>query len=108
MRATQLCTLLSYSSLLAVAVYGVTKEQVDEEQLIGWKGDSYKPQGGARNTWIEQISWKPRAAIFHNFISDAEVEYEVTNALSDWTAGSTYLQRTMMRQAIHPPTSLAH
>ena len=42
----------------------------EDELLIGWKGDSYEPN--SRKTWVEQIAWSPRAAIFHNFISDAE------------------------------------
>lgn len=44
----------------------------EEEELIGWKGDTYRPQGSHR-TWMRLVSWKPRAYIIHNLITDAEV-----------------------------------
>ncbi len=42
-----------------------------DERLIGWKGESFKPQGKDRNasTFVQIISWKPRSSIWHNFIT---------------------------------------
>lgn len=41
----------------------------EEERLIGWQGEV----AIQAPTWVEVIAWKPRAFIFHHFISDAEV-----------------------------------
>eukprot|EP00195_Chlamydomonas_chlamydogama_P005831 CAMPEP_0202903772 /NCGR_PEP_ID=MMETSP1392-20130828/26225_1 /ASSEMBLY_ACC=CAM_ASM_000868 /TAXON_ID=225041 /ORGANISM="Chlamydomonas chlamydogama, Strain SAG 11-48b" /LENGTH=367 /DNA_ID=CAMNT_0049591101 /DNA_START=121 /DNA_END=1224 /DNA_ORIENTATION=- len=48
----------------------------DGERLIGWQGDTYKPKKPpSKETWVELISWKPRAFIFHNFLTDEEAEH---------------------------------
>ncbi|KXZ48812.1 hypothetical protein GPECTOR_25g397 [Gonium pectorale] len=65
-----------------------------EERLIGWQGEQYGPSsisastaGGIVGTslhsantsvrpgWIQTISWKPRAVVFHNFLSDQEARH---------------------------------
>ena len=60
----------------------------DEERLPGWqgeqsrdgsaphrhesKGDQYAREDRERGTWMELISWRPRAYIIHNFMSPEE------------------------------------
>ena len=46
----------------------------DEEKLIGWRGDSYKP-GGEKEPWVQTLSWKPRSFLFRNFISEEEAKH---------------------------------
>ncbi|KAG2495663.1 hypothetical protein HYH03_006263 [Edaphochlamys debaryana] len=78
------------SALLWRHISGVTDY---EERLIGWKGESYHAEGEPEPTaattlhslhssnetqgqpWIQLISWKPRAAIYHNFLSDRECKH---------------------------------
>ncbi|KAK9814785.1 hypothetical protein WJX72_011443 [[Myrmecia] bisecta] len=58
-----------------------------EPNFIGWKGESYHPASvwgrepgstGATSTpasprrWLERLSWRPRAQLFHNFLSAEE------------------------------------
>ncbi|KAG2499112.1 hypothetical protein HYH03_002696 [Edaphochlamys debaryana] len=50
---------------------GIT-EGVDNERLIGWRGESYKPQGYAREPLVQVISWRPRAFIIRNFLTEQE------------------------------------
>ncbi|KAG2500412.1 hypothetical protein HYH03_001982 [Edaphochlamys debaryana] len=60
----------------------------EEERLIGWAGETYRRDpvhprqqslSGGNGTrglgWIQVVSWKPRVAIFHNFLSDAEARH---------------------------------
>lgn len=51
------------------------------ERLPGWKGEVARTLGKgeqlaredlARGTWVEIISWRPRAFIIHNFMSPEE------------------------------------
>lgn len=81
---------LRYTSVLVVLLVARVCLSVamdnGEEKLIGWKGDTYNPEEWdplhpeqpddiplpAAKAWVEQISWKPRAYIYHNFISDQE------------------------------------
>ena len=60
----------------------------DEERLPGWqgeqsrdgsaphrhesKGDQYAREDRERGTWMELISWRPRAYVIHNFMSPEE------------------------------------
>ncbi|GIL49191.1 hypothetical protein Vafri_5341 [Volvox africanus] len=63
-----------------------------EERLIGWQGETYSPlsegkSGGLvgtslhsantsqRPAWIQTISWKPRAVVYHNFLSNQEARH---------------------------------
>lgn len=54
-----------------------------EEDFIGWAGETYRPgsapggtaSAGGKHKWIEVVSWKPRAFIYHNFLSDEEAEH---------------------------------
>ncbi|GFH29666.1 uncharacterized protein HaLaN_28362, partial [Haematococcus lacustris] len=57
-------------------------------ELIGWAGETYQPQdrvdrhgnssstsshnSGAKQQWVQVLSWEPRAFVYHNFLSDAE------------------------------------
>ncbi|KAG2495654.1 hypothetical protein HYH03_006254 [Edaphochlamys debaryana] len=58
------------------------------ERLIGWGGETYVPAGGGerypslhsadegwRKGWIQTIAWKPRAVVYHNFLSDQECKH---------------------------------
>ncbi len=50
----------------------------DDKRLIGWRGDSYKPQPKGLNStapWVQVISWKPRSNVWHNFISEEEAKH---------------------------------
>lgn len=80
--------------LAAAPVAGLAPQ---EQAFIGWEGESYKPAepgqqhhqqqpqqqhnssstsgGDGRRKWIETVSWKPRAFVFHAFLSDAEAEH---------------------------------
>ncbi|KAF5840968.1 hypothetical protein DUNSADRAFT_14992 [Dunaliella salina] len=51
-----------------------------DEPFIGWRGEvevanDEAPRGP--DLWIETISWKPRAFILHNLITDAEAQHIV-------------------------------
>eukprot|EP01026_Neomeris_dumetosa_P051089 TRINITY_DN448_c0_g2_i2.p1 TRINITY_DN448_c0_g2~~TRINITY_DN448_c0_g2_i2.p1 ORF type:complete len:438 (-),score=29.18 TRINITY_DN448_c0_g2_i2:167-1396(-) len=53
----------------------------EEELLIGWQGETYKPNiskqqlSSHSNEWIELLSWKPRAFLYHNFISHDHADH---------------------------------
>ncbi|GFR49468.1 hypothetical protein Agub_g11528 [Astrephomene gubernaculifera] len=78
--------------LLALAISWVLANvhAVQEEKLIGWKGETYnveamwdplkqKPMDDiplpASKSWIEHVAWQPRVFIYHNFITDMEAEH---------------------------------
>ncbi|KAL6752059.1 hypothetical protein V8C86DRAFT_2764411 [Haematococcus lacustris] len=60
-------------------------------ELIGWAGETYQPQdrvvrhgnsssssshnSGAKQQWVQVLSWEPRAFVYHNFLSDAEAAH---------------------------------
>lgn len=48
-----------------------------EEPFIGWAGETYDPSeaDNGKQRWIEVVSWKPRAFIYHNFLTDQEAEH---------------------------------
>ncbi|KAK3280330.1 hypothetical protein CYMTET_11817 [Cymbomonas tetramitiformis] len=60
----------------------------DEELLIGWKGETFNAdrnrvmtqaeklnkEDRERGTWVEQVSWEPRAYVLHNFMTAAECD----------------------------------
>ncbi|KAG2489361.1 hypothetical protein HYH03_012191 [Edaphochlamys debaryana] len=64
-------------------------EREEIERLIGWQGEqlmeSEGPDSGfhwlysanetSRKGWIETISWRPRAIVYHNFLSDREARH---------------------------------
>jgi len=50
-----------------------TRLRDDEEKLIGWKGNSYIPKEKA--PWVQTLSWRPRAFLFRNFISEIEAKH---------------------------------
>ncbi|KAK3247778.1 hypothetical protein CYMTET_42735 [Cymbomonas tetramitiformis] len=68
-------------------------EDSTEERLIGWKGETHHvrtkeephekmfretQEGRARGAWIEQLSWRPRAYLYHNFLSDEECDHIIS------------------------------
>ncbi|PNH08112.1 Prolyl 4-hydroxylase subunit alpha-3 [Tetrabaena socialis] len=63
-----------------------------DERLIGWQGEQPAPSdksssgdgvtrttlhsaNSSRPAWIQNISWKPRAFVYHNFLSDQEARH---------------------------------
>ncbi|KAJ9530733.1 hypothetical protein QJQ45_014892, partial [Haematococcus lacustris] len=61
-----------------VSVYDFTAGSHEEEVLMGWKGETYKPglvDDSSAQPWVETISWQPRAFIYHGFLSDVECEH---------------------------------
>ncbi|EFJ50018.1 hypothetical protein VOLCADRAFT_89416 [Volvox carteri f. nagariensis] len=56
-------------------------EDVIEEQLIGWKGETYNVQksatspGPGSGPWVETVSWMPRAFVYHQFLTPAECDH---------------------------------
>ncbi|GMH41967.1 hypothetical protein BSKO_09886 [Bryopsis sp. KO-2023] len=57
-----------------------------KDSFIGWNGATYDPKNvwdtkgpsrGSNNKWIEQLSWKPRAFLYHNFLSPEECDHIV-------------------------------
>lgn len=42
----------------------------------------------SQRPWIEQISWRPRAYLYHNFLSEAEADHVVTLAKPHITRSS--------------------
>uniref|UniRef100_A0A7S0WQJ9 Fe2OG dioxygenase domain-containing protein n=1 Tax=Chlamydomonas leiostraca TaxID=1034604 RepID=A0A7S0WQJ9_9CHLO len=73
------CLLLVVCLVVAVSSVGS-----DEERLIGWKGEVEQqeeegvyrhPETAGRDPWIETISWKPRAFIYHGFLSLEECDH---------------------------------
>ncbi|GIL43477.1 hypothetical protein Vafri_949 [Volvox africanus] len=46
---------------------------VGEERLIGWRGDTYKPKDiKSREPFVSVISWRPRAFVIRNFLTEHE------------------------------------
>ncbi|KAG2495660.1 hypothetical protein HYH03_006260 [Edaphochlamys debaryana] len=86
---------VSYDDLI-----GGIPDSEDEPQLIGWQGEKHRaqedglhslhsPNDTSGEPWIQVISWKPRAAIYHNFLSDREAKHIVNVAKS-------YMQRSQV------------
>lgn len=59
-----------------------------EELLPGWEGETYKPKDLAeqelmpelpadKRPWVQVLSWRPRAFIYHNFLNDAEAAHVI-------------------------------
>lgn len=71
--------------LLGLSLLGTTVALAPqpEEAFIGWKGETYKPSSAGvpavvnsdKTRWIQVVSWKPRAFIYHNFLTDEEAEH---------------------------------
>jgi len=72
-------------------------EALSEDRFIGWEGATYKPadvwgsedegmpgsRGNRDNeSWVELISWKPRAFLYHNFLSPEECDHLIKLAKS--------------------------
>ncbi|KAG2500261.1 hypothetical protein HYH03_001839 [Edaphochlamys debaryana] len=87
------CSSVINLAVLVALAFTLCEGARDEavERLIGWKGESYKPESVAgdesqhaslyssnetgRKGWIQTISWKPRATVYHNFLSDREARH---------------------------------
>lgn len=70
-------SLRTFAYLLFSSLQVVYSAVDTEEKLIGWKGDTYKPQDPQQQPWVEVISWTPRSMIFHNFITEQEARHIV-------------------------------
>ncbi|KAL6752510.1 hypothetical protein V8C86DRAFT_2753249 [Haematococcus lacustris] len=71
-------TLLLGLGLLASVAQASSSGSHEEEVLMGWKGETYKPglvDDSSAQPWVETISWQPRAFIYHGFLSDVECEH---------------------------------
>ena len=81
--------------LAAGAGAGALGRTVEEERRIGWKGEVHRgadvPAGGGEEAaadaplmrpdgWIEAVSWRPRAFVYHNFLTDEECEHIIKMA----------------------------
>eukprot|EP00242_Pyramimonas_sp_CCMP2087_P015611 CAMPEP_0198201620 /NCGR_PEP_ID=MMETSP1445-20131203/4555_1 /TAXON_ID=36898 /ORGANISM="Pyramimonas sp., Strain CCMP2087" /LENGTH=348 /DNA_ID=CAMNT_0043872109 /DNA_START=203 /DNA_END=1249 /DNA_ORIENTATION=- len=63
--------------------------QFMEERLIGWLGETHHTETPSammhrlsqeekdRGAWVEQLSWRPRAFLFHKFMSEEECDHIV-------------------------------
>ncbi|GFR44544.1 hypothetical protein Agub_g5815 [Astrephomene gubernaculifera] len=88
-RAIRVVELLAICLLLGQALlYGTAEalEESSEEQLIGWRGETYSGQqpppavSDPEVGWIETISWAPRAFIYHNFLAPEECDHLISLA----------------------------
>lgn len=68
--------LLALAALLAMlpaGPRGAAALQEDDKRFIGWEGETYRPGSGQPGkTWVEVVSWKPRAFVAHGFLSQEE------------------------------------
>eukprot|EP00803_Ostreobium_quekettii_P011081 evm.model.scf_170.5 EVM.evm.TU.scf_170.5 scf_170:99888-110092(-) len=78
---------------LLAALAGIGLSGARDEFLIGWQGETYRPadvwrgeqaktlggrqieQAPASEPWIETLSWRPRAFLYHSFMTDEECEH---------------------------------
>lgn len=72
---------------LVVAVHCAAAATEREERFIGWQGevDSHTLktndlQDSARHSWLELISWRPRAYVFHSFLTHQECDHLISLA----------------------------
>jgi prolyl 4-hydroxylase len=78
-----LLRLLLLTALASTA--GGWKTEPDNDRLPGWqgevqrgarkaatKGEQYAKEDRERGTWVELISWRPRAYVIHNFMAPEE------------------------------------
>ena len=89
----------------------------DEERLPGWqgeqsrdgsaphrhesKGDQYAREDRERGTWMELISWRPRAYIIHNFMSPEEC-VELVKIARPFMARSTVVDSVTGESKVDP------
>lgn len=66
-------------ALLAASVLGASGRKSvassDEERLPGWKGEIARAAVPQRRRWIEPLSWRPRAFLYHGFLSAEETAH---------------------------------
>ena len=75
--------------LMASSSGGTVGAHDEEERLIGWMGETHSVGDGAdvepnavtaaaqdreRGTWVEPVSWHPRAFVLHNILSPDECD----------------------------------
>ncbi|KAG2496026.1 hypothetical protein HYH03_005948 [Edaphochlamys debaryana] len=74
--------------VIAAARRAASIEDQGEEQLIGWKGETYSaqtppdPSPAQGEPWIETVSWAPRAFVYHHFLSPEECDHLIDLATS--------------------------
>uniref|UniRef100_A0A7S0YLU1 Fe2OG dioxygenase domain-containing protein n=1 Tax=Polytomella parva TaxID=51329 RepID=A0A7S0YLU1_9CHLO len=68
-------------------LFSLCQGAIEEESLfIGWQGEKNivrSPNIGNKDDtkpWVEQISWKPRAYVYHNFLTKSEARHIVNVA----------------------------
>jgi hypothetical protein len=80
----------------------------DDAVLIGWQGESYTEsltfgdyEDATKKPRLEQISEHPRAYVYHNFLSDKEVDHILQVGIKPFNTGrlcllvpSVYLAQT--------------
>ena len=58
----------------------------DDEKLIGWRGNTYKPHlqphslPGSSDQRVFHLSWKPRSYVYRNFLTQAEAVHILKTA----------------------------
>lgn len=78
-----IATIFLLGSLLVAIDHANAATDGHDERFIGWSGETYRPgdqhaeKADGRRRWIETISWRPRAYIYHNFLSQEEADYMV-------------------------------
>lgn len=63
---------------LAAAAHAAAHQthSTDRDSFIGWEGETFQGQKTfSSGGWIEQLSWHPRAYLYHNFLTPAEADH---------------------------------
>jgi len=70
------------AKLLLVSVLLQCISAAREDTLVGWQGEQYKdPSEDHRRKWnMEVLGWKPRAFLFHNFLTEEECDHLIATA----------------------------
>uniref|UniRef100_A0A1D1ZRX9 procollagen-proline 4-dioxygenase n=1 Tax=Auxenochlorella protothecoides TaxID=3075 RepID=A0A1D1ZRX9_AUXPR len=101
-------TALLVAALAPLPARALDKYLVDTDRFPGWKGELPSSLGSVANEYVgfgalgeelwrgrvEQVSWEPRAFVFHNFLSDAECDHLMHKANSTLTPSTVVDSRT--------------
>mmetsp|Transcript_22472 Transcript_22472/g.42798 ORF Transcript_22472/g.42798 Transcript_22472/m.42798 type:complete len:249 (+) Transcript_22472:43-789(+) len=76
LKVSRNCLILVALLARAPEVTSLPRGEFGEELLIGWKGEvprpitsRLEPHDPSTDSWIEQLSWTPRAFLWHNFLT---------------------------------------
>eukprot|EP00240_Pyramimonas_obovata_P015431 CAMPEP_0118956870 /NCGR_PEP_ID=MMETSP1169-20130426/61806_1 /TAXON_ID=36882 /ORGANISM="Pyramimonas obovata, Strain CCMP722" /LENGTH=282 /DNA_ID=CAMNT_0006904919 /DNA_START=186 /DNA_END=1031 /DNA_ORIENTATION=+ len=84
--------MLFLEGLLVEAAGSLRGLNMVEERLIGWLGETHHTETPStmmhrlsneekeRGAWVEQLSWRPRAYLFHKFMTEEECDHITTVA----------------------------